>query len=215
MFGLACLAAITGCHARYKNNAHTLGRVRVQVRAQGGPSIVSSEADAVAAALSGELSAGALIEAGLETATLVLSAKAERKLRKGVTRRETREAMAAWVLQDAQAQDLPYTVRDKGRSRMLIVVRDYGVDTTVGSPVAFLATSTSIFNQQGRPVYRATETCTRTLGTGMQIDIGDLSELAAMQRLADTSPAQFDRLLARLTRSCAKEIAEELSAHLQ
>lgn len=204
------LVALTGCRARYKKNAESLGKVRVTVQAADGPVVNSGGGDPVGAAVEGDV-----VGAGVEAATVVLSMRAQKKLTRGVDPTETRDALAAGVVDNAQDQNLPYKVGETGRSELVITIDDWGLDASTGTPMAYLQTSSAIYNKQGKVVYRASETCQRTIGQGMQIPVEGVAELTAMQTLADMKPKQMRRVLTALTEQCSEQIARELATHLR
>ncbi len=204
------LVATTGCHARYRRNADSRGRVRVTVQTPDAAVVAGGRGDPVAQAAAGDV-----VGAGVEVATVMLGIKAQKKLNRGTDPVETRDALAAGVLEGAQDQPLPYKVGEKGRSELVITIDDWGLDASSGTPMAYLDTRSAIYNKDGKVVYRASERCERTLGQGMQIPLEGVDELAAMQQLADMKPQQMHRVLGALTEQCSAQIARELATHLR
>ena len=135
-------AASTGCHKRYQKHADQLGHVKVVVKTPGpavvetGDADVEVENDVVEAA----------VEVAAEVATIVLATKAQKKLNKGTSAQETRDLMATGLLQSVDNAALPYKVGEKGRSRLIISIEDYGLDASTGVPTAFVNTRTTIMN---------------------------------------------------------------------
>ena len=112
---LAGSLAAAGCHKRYQKHADQLGHVKVVVQTPGpavvetGSADVEVENDAVEAA----------VEIAADVATIVLATKAQKKLNKGTSAKETRDAMAVGLLQSVDNSALPYKVGEKGRSRLV------------------------------------------------------------------------------------------------
>jgi len=210
VFGLVALSMLVGCHGRYKRNADALGKVQVVVRAPSGP-VVSHNGGIDVAPTEGVAGAA---EVGMEVATVVLGQKAQKKLERAMSPKEAREVLQAAFLADVDDQPLPYKVADKGRARLTIEITDFGLDASSGQPAAFVQTKTTIHDKKGKKVYRATETCVRTLGPGMDIPLTGADELAAMRQLADLSPKRMNTVLTALAEQCAVEVAAELVDHL-
>ena len=144
----------------------------------------------------------------------MINSKAQKKLNKGTSAKETRDAMAVGLLQSVDNSALPYKVGEKGRSRLIISIEDYGLDASTGVPTAFVNTRTTITNKKGKVVYRAMEICRRSIGPDAQIPIDTVDELLAIQALSELGPKRMGKVLEQLTQTCAEEIATELVTHL-
>lgn len=210
IFGLFVLSSLVGCHGRYKRNADALGKVQVVVRAPAGP-VVSHQGGVELAPTEG---VAGVAEVGMGVATVVLGQKAQRKLDRAVSPKEARLALESAFMADVGSQPLPYAVGDKGRARLTIEITDFGLDAGSGQPSAFVQTRTTIHDKKGKKVYRASETCVRTLGPGMDIPLTGADELVAMRQLADLSPKRMNTVLMGLAEQCASEVAAELVDHL-
>ena len=203
-------AASTGCHKRYQKHADQLGHVKVVVKTPGpavvetGDADVEVENDVVEAA----------VEVAAEVATIVLATKAQKKLNKGTSAQETRDLMATGLLQSVDNAALPYKVGEKGRSRLIISIEDYGLDASTGVPTAFVNTRTTIMNKQGKVVYRAMEICRRSIGPDADIPFDTVDELLAIKALSELGPKRMGNVLEQLTETCAEEIATELVTHM-
>jgi uncharacterized lipoprotein YajG len=217
LFALAALALTTGCHGKYKRNADALGKVSIVVRAPTSPEVVvngpmvSVDTDGETTAVDQARDAA---EMGVQIASVVLGAKAQKKLDKAVTSKEARDTLQTAFMADVESQPLPYEVGDKGRARLTIEITDFGLDATSGQPTAFISTRTTIHNKKGERVYKASETCHRTLGPGMDIPLTGADELVAVKQLADLSPKKMERVVTAVVEQCAEEISYELVAHL-
>lgn len=216
VLALAALVATTGCHGRYKRNADSLGKVQVVVRAPtspevvvNGPSVSADTEDATPAEVAREAA-----EVGMQVASVVLGAKAQKKLDRAVTTDEAKVALKSSFLSDLDAEALPYKVGEKGRARLTIEITDLGLDASSGTPSAFVRTRTTIHDKTGKKVYRATETCIRTLGPGMDIPMTSADELMAARQLADLSPKKMEKVVMGVVEQCAEEVAMELVTHL-
>jgi hypothetical protein len=216
VFALAALVATTGCHGRYKRNADALGKVQVVVRVPTspevvvhGPSVSVDTEEATPAEAAREAA-----EVGMQVASVVLGAKAQKKLDRAVTSDEAKAALEAAFMADVETQALPYDVGDKGRARLTIEVTDLGLDASSGTPSAFVRTRTTIHDKTGKKVYRATETCSRTLGPGMDIPLTGADELMAARQLADLSPKKMEKVVMGVVEQCAEEVSLELVTHL-
>lgn len=216
VLALTALLATTGCHGRYKRNADSLGKVQVVVRAPtspevvvNGPSVSADTEDATPAEVAREAA-----EVGMQVASVVLGAKAQKKLDRAVTTDEAKVALKSSFLSDVDAEALPYKVGEKGRARLTIEITDLGLDASSGTPSAFVRTRTTIHDKTGKKVYRATETCIRTLGPGMDIPMTSADELMAARQLADLSPKKMEKVVMGVVEQCAEEVAMELVTHL-
>jgi len=204
---------ISGCHKRYQRHAKDLGHVKLVVERPAGATVESADADvAIPADETGVVETVA--EVAMDVATVVLAAKAQKKLDRATSPGETRAAMAAGLLQSVDNESLPYKVGEKGRSRLVISIENYGLDASSGMPMAFVSTRTSIFNKQGKPVYRAMETCYRSIGPDAQIPIDSVDNLLAMKALSELGAKRMAKIMESLTEQCAEEIAAELVLHL-
>ncbi|HCH63474.1 MAG: hypothetical protein CL927_06915 [Deltaproteobacteria bacterium] len=204
------LLASTGCHKRYQRHADDLGHVKVVVRDPGIATVQTGDSDIAEP----ETLTEAAIETASEVATIVLASKAQKKLNRGTSAAETRAAMATGLLQSVDNEALPYKVGEKGRSRLIISIENYGLDASTGVPTAFMNTWTSIVNKQGKVVYRATEICRRSIGPDAQIPFDTVDELMAIHALSELGPKRMGKVLEQLTQTCAEEIATELVTHL-
>jgi len=216
IFALAALALTTGCHGRYKRNADALGKVQVVVRAPTSPEVVVSGPQ-VDVSTGEETAAGQVQDAaelGMRVASVVLGAKAQKKLDRAVTSKEARQALKTAFMSDVDSQPLPYNPGEKGRARLTIEITDFGLDASSGTPTAFVHTRTTIHDKKGKKVYRATESCTRTLGPGMDIPLTGADELIAVRQLADLSPKKMEKVVTSVVEQCAQEVSAELVDHL-
>ena len=207
---LAGTMASTGCHKRYQKHADDLGHVKVVVRPPGNATVETGDLDTETP----ETLAEAAVEAASEVATIVLASKAQKKLNRGTSAAETRAAMATGLLQSVDNEALPYKVGEKGRSRLIISIENYGLDASTGVPTAFMNTWTSIVNKQGKVVYRATEVCRRSIGPDAQIPLDTIDKLLAIHALSELGSKRMGKVLEQLTQTCAEEIAAELVTHL-
>jgi hypothetical protein len=199
-----------GCHKRYQKHADQLGHVKVVVQTPGPAVVETGDPDVE---LENDL-VEAAIEVAAEVATIVLATKAQKKLNKGTSAKETRDSMATGLLQSVDNTALPYKVGEKGRSRLIISIQDYGLDASTGVPTAFVNTRTTITNKQGKVVYRAMESCRRSIGPDADIPFDTVDELMAIQALSELGPKRMGHVLEQLTETCAEEIATELVTHL-
>ncbi|HCH62532.1 MAG: hypothetical protein CL927_00140 [Deltaproteobacteria bacterium] len=217
LFTLAALTITTGCHGKYKRNANALGKVSVTVRAPANPEVVvggpSLDVDTDGEITKAERAQQAA-QAGVQVASVMLGTKAQKKLDRAVSSNEARAALKVAFMEDVDSQPLPYTVGEKGKSRLTIEITDFGLDATSGQPMAFIRTRTTIHNRKGDRVYRATETCTRTLGPGMDIPFSGADELVAVKQLADLSPKRMEKVVTAVVEQCAEEVSAELVSHL-
>ena len=202
--------SITGCHKRYQKHADDLGHVKVVVQKPGSATVETSDASGEAP----QSLAEAAVETASEVATVVLAAKAQKKLNRATSPDTTRDAMATGLLQSVDQEALPYKVGEKGRSRLIITIVNYGLDASTGEPTAFVNTRTSIKNKQGKVVYRASETCRRSIGPDAEIPFDTIDELLAVKALSELGTKRMERVLEQLTQTCAEEIAQELVTHL-
>ena len=153
-------------------------------------------------------------EVGVQVASVLLGSKAQKKLDKAITSKEARDALKGAFMSDVDSQPLPYTVGDKGRARLTIEITDFGLDASSGQPMAFVRTKTTIHNKKGERVYRATETCTRSLGPGMDIPLSGADELIAVKTLSELSPKKMEKVVTGVVEQCAEEVSAELVTHL-
>ena len=217
LYALTALALTTGCHGKYKRNADALGKVSVVVRAPTNPEVMVGSP--MVSVDTGEEKSPAeqaqdAAEVGMHVASVVLGQKAQKKLNKAVTSKEAREALKVAFMDDVDSQPLPYDVGEKGKARLTIEITDFGLDATSGQPSAFVRTRTTIHNRKGERVYKATETCTRTLGPGMDIPLSGVDELVAVKQLADLSPKKMEKVVTAVVEQCAEEVSNELVKHL-
>ena len=217
LFALAVLALTTGCHGKYKRNADSLGKVSVTVRAPTNPEVVVG-GPGVVVDTDGETTraeqAQQAAEVGVQVASVMLGSKAQKKLDKAITSKEARDALKVAFMSDVDGQPLPYTVGDKGKARLTIEITDFGLDASSGTPSAFVRTKTTIHNKKGERVYRATETCTRSLGPGMDIPLASVDELFAVKTLSELSPKKMEKVVTSVVEQCAEEVSAELVTHL-
>lgn len=217
ILALATLALTTGCHGRYKRNADALGKVQVVVRVPTSPKVVVG--GSTASVSTGEETqldqAREAAELGMQVASVVLGHKAQKKLDRAITSKEARKALEEAFMADVGSQALPYKPGEKGRARLTIEITDFGLDASSGTPSAFVRTRTTIHDRSGKRVYRASETCTRTLGPGMDIPFTGADELAAAKHLADLSPKRMDTVITSVVEQCAEEVSFELVTHLR
>jgi hypothetical protein len=216
LFALASLVATTGCHGRYKRNADALGRVQVVVRAPTSPEVQVS-GPVMSAPTGEETSADVAREAaqvGMQLASVILGQKAQKKLDRAVTSKEARGVLEAAFMADVGDQPLPYKPGEKGRARLTIEITDFGLDASAGRPSAFVNTRTTIHDKKGQKVYRASETCYRTLGPGADIPFTGADELAAVKQLADLPPKKMEKVVLAVVEQCAEEVSYELVSHL-
>lgn len=209
---LSVLASLIlpACHGRYKRNADSLGKVRVKVQVPADPRVeVGSPPQADIPENAVEAA-----ELGIDLAKVVLGTKVERKLDKAVQPGEARTALVDTFAAELDVKGLPYKVGDEGRSRMIIVVEDFGLDATNGTPTAFVSTHTEIFNRDGKKVYNSRSVCTRDLGPGLNLPFTSADDLAALQTLNGLKPGQMEAVLLKVTEQCAAEVAAKLVSHL-
>lgn len=155
LLALLTLPLVTGCHARFKANAPTLGAVQPQIHMVTQPNVQL-----------GGVSDGSLLGDVVNVVQSVRSVEASRKLAERVDV-ESANAQFEQGLVDTLGDGPPFgTTYEKGSAMLQIEVRDMGMEVYgLGAPGVFnYDLFVQIFRADGKKVYRTRVSCTTAAG---------------------------------------------------
>lgn len=211
--GLVLLAATTlttGCHAKFKKHAHTIGQVRVQVLTTTAPTVdlgvlvVPDTGDEQADRI------GDIVEGVVNASQAIKGAQVARQLERKVDPSGINRVLAS-VVQDAMGASPPFAVTNDPNAPLLqIEVDDYGMRVDqVGMPGVFhYGVRVQIYKPNGMRVYNNRLSCETVVGTGgTQVLVNNVAQLRRMSanevQLAFEDTAWF----------CGQELTRQVRQH--
>lgn len=208
------LVALTGCHARYKKLAPSIGSVRPTVAQPGAPTL--SLGSAATPEVSGDVIED-VVDAAVAVGTITQAPKAQGVLRRAIQPEEVAAALEASLMQSPMEAALPHKIGPNGKHVMQVRVNDYGVDVSGGAPVFFTSVSVRIDRKRdGKRVYRATTTCTEPLTDMPDIPLATVQKFQALQGLSEVAaltPEELEAIALTGIERCGQRVVERMARH--
>lgn len=201
---LLTIAALTsGCHARFKKLAPTLGEVYPQVHVTNEPNVQlggTSDGTAVGDVV-------AIVQAGRE-------ASLTQDLRERLDTETPAEALRAGVM-DSIGSGPPFVITDEKTGSVLqIEVVDMGMEVyDIGSPGVFnYDLRVRLYRDDGKLAYKTRLHCTTDVGTPDPVAVA-LSTVNNAKQLKEMSDAELQAAFDTVARDCGEKLAVRMRRH--
>jgi hypothetical protein len=211
----AVLISLTGCHARYKKMAPRIGSVRPVVATPSAPSL--NLGSAVAPSVGTGTVVGDVVEVVVAAGAVTQGPKAHAKLRRAVKPDDVAAALQAALMEAPGEAAVPHAIGSNGKHVMRVEVTDYGIDVSSGAPEFFTSVSVRIDRKRdGKRIYRASTTCTESIGSMPNIPISAVEKLQTLQGLAEVTSLTNKELRAIAMNGierCGERVVERMVRH--
>lgn len=208
------IAALAGCHPRYKKLAPTIGSVRPAVAQPGAPTLELGPAATPEA--TGNVVTD-VVDAAVAVGTISQAPKAHGVLRRAVQPEAVAAALEASLMASPMEAALPHKIGPKGKHVMQVTVNDYGIDVSGGAPVFFTTVSVRIDRKRdGKRVYRASTTCTEPLTDIPDIPLATVQKFQTLQGLSEVAaltPEELEAIALKGIDRCGQRVVERMVRH--
>lgn len=201
---LATLLAITGCHAKFKKYASTLGTVKVQVINTGGPYVELGKVHDPDAGLVGAAINVVQTVKGMDLAPRIAAA---------VQVPQVNDALVGGLVTTIGSGP-PFGVAPESASLLQIEMESYGLYVPyLGAPGQFTYTAlATVYKQDGERIYRNRLTCTAGVGDPdvAAVVFSVVNNVAQIDQMTDE---QINQVFVETARYCGQLFVTQMRKH--
>ncbi|MCO4745021.1 MAG: hypothetical protein KC912_09550 [Proteobacteria bacterium] len=203
LLGVLVLAMASGCHARFKKHAPTLGEVRPEVHMVTQPNVQL-----------GGVAGGSLIGDVVNVVQTARSYEVSRRLAERIDTKSTNAEFTAGLV-DTLGSGPPFgTTSADGAALLQIEVRDMGMEVYgLGAPGVFdYDLFVQIFRADGKKVYKTRVTCTTAAGAPSAVSQA-LWTVDNVKQLEEMSDEELQGAFDAVGYYCGGELARKMRRH--
>ncbi len=198
------LLTLTGCHAKFKKYASTLGTVKVQVINTGGPYVELGKVHDPDAGLVGAAINVVQTARGIDLAPRIAAA---------VQTPQVNDAMVGSLVTTIGSGP-PFGVAPDSASLLQLEILSYGLYVPyLGAPGEFTYTAmATVYKQDGERIYRNTLTCTAGVGDPSTAAVV-LSLVNNVKQIDQMTDAQINEVFVETARYCGTQFVTKMRKH--